>query len=69
MNDGFFDQRVRVPVNTTAYCYVVSLSAEDVWVNGVPFPENMDVLSYKLEGNELVLELGSGSYEIRTKRE
>src|SRR5690625_617108 len=69
LNDGFFDQKIRVPVNTTAYCYVPSLSAEDVWVDGVSLPENKDVLSYKLEGDGLVIELGSGSYEIRTKRE
>lgn len=59
-------QNIKIPVNTTAYCYFPTNKVEDIIIDGVEVRKNEDVISFKIQNGQTVIKLGSGDYHITT---
>ncbi len=62
-------QKVEVPVNVTALCYIKTKKLKNVSVNGKPLTKEFISKYVTQTDGYFVLNLGSGNYEIRSKME
>ncbi|MGO1595582.1 MAG: family 78 glycoside hydrolase catalytic domain [Sphingobacterium sp.] len=65
--DDRLNQRIAIPVNTTAHCYVKTESLANILVNGKPVDQLDYIRDSRKEGEYVILTLGSGKYELETK--
>jgi alpha-L-rhamnosidase len=65
-NDQFV-WKVRIPANTTATVHVPARNAASVTEGGKPLGEAADVKVVRREPSAVVVEIGSGSYEFRSR--
>lgn len=60
-------QKIKIPVNTKAFCHFPTENTEHVWINGIEVNKNNDVISLEIKNGQVVIELGSGEYNVVTK--
>lgn len=60
-------QEIEIPINVKAVCIINSENTQNIIVNGEPVDRNNLVLSVKKLNGQIMVELGSGKYEIKTK--
>ncbi|MEN8155752.1 MAG: family 78 glycoside hydrolase catalytic domain [Bacteroidota bacterium] len=65
LEEGLFDWKVTIPVNSTATLYIPAEEAAEVLLDGKPIGSAEGSLS----GGRFIMDLGSGSYQITTKQE
>lgn len=59
-------QELEIPVNVKAFCYIDTDDESAIQVNGKPLNKQDQVLSVKKQNGKVILELGSGKYQINT---
>lgn len=67
VKEGKLEQTIHIPVNTTAFCYFTADSVADIKINGKPLSQSKEMRSIKQKKNEIMVELGSGTYDFVTE--
>jgi alpha-L-rhamnosidase len=67
VNNGDFDWRISVPVNTTARVLVPARAASDVTEGGKDLASAPGVKFLSMEGDRAVIEVGSGDYHFLSR--
>jgi alpha-L-rhamnosidase len=65
--DGGFDLRLVVPTNSRAEVHIPATSPNGVRENGLPLTQAVGVTVRGMEGDRLVLDVGSGAYRFQSQ--
>jgi alpha-L-rhamnosidase len=68
MDAGAFHLKVTIPANTTATVFMPARDVADVLEKDVPVQKAEGVIFLQMEGDRAVLQVGSGSYDFRSKK-
>ncbi len=64
VQDGWI-YRTTVPANTSATLHLKTNSIQNILLDGKKLKKGSGIQSWQKEGDEIILELGSGSYEFQ----
>ncbi len=62
--EGMFFLKIKIPVNTTATVMIPSRFGQNIKVDEKPIRTNKDILSFEMQEDHTIIEVGSGEYHF-----